>query len=220
MKERRYEHYARRCGIKTAIHKGTRSHCPKWQAVFRCLLPFSTYQSFLLWLLGHLHSLWVQLRSHMSKWSDPGGTEPLDATAVILSSTMHATSLSTSSRIHLHSSDLYLCHLSSSGETKLFTSCSYLPVSLHPSTYQPTAAVFPPLLTSPCPLRCVWQDPSVAESSNSREQTGGRTERGRNASGLSKSVSSSNSIPSNLHLFLTHAVVSSLKLYVPLFLSH
>lgn len=140
--------------------------------------------------------------------------------AVILTSTMHATSLSTSSRIHLHSSDLYLCHLSSSGETKLFTSCSYLPVSLHPSTYQSTAAVIPPLLTSPCPLRCVWQDPSVTESSNSGEQTGGRTERQKCLGVLSNAVSSSNSIPSNLHLFLTHAVVSSLKLYALLFLSH
>lgn len=176
----------------------------------------------------------VQLRSHVQMKRakgetlpcfetspiDPGVKEPLDAIAVILTSTMHTTRLSTSSRIHRHSSDLYLCHLSFSGETKLFTSCSYLPVSLHPSTYQPMAAVIPPLLTSTWPLRCIWQDPSVAESSNSGEQTGGRTERGRNASGLSNSVSSSNSVLSNLHLFLTHAVVSSLKLYALLFLSH
>lgn len=77
----------------------------------------------------------VQLRSHMSKWSNPGVTEPLDATAVLLTSTMHATSLSTSSRIRLHSSDLYLCHLSSSGETKLFTSCSRLPPSIYISAH-------------------------------------------------------------------------------------
>lgn len=73
----------------------------------------------------------------------------------------------------------YLCHLPSSRETKLLTSCSRLSVYRHPSTYQPMAAVILAPLTSPCPLRCVWQDPSVAGSSNNREQAGRRTDRQR-----------------------------------------
>lgn len=74
----------------------------------------------------------------------------------------------------------YLCHLLSAKETKLPTSfCSRLSVYLHQSTSLRVAAVVLAPLTSPCPFKCVWQDPSVAGSSNNGEQTDRKTDRQR-----------------------------------------
>lgn len=119
----------------------------------------------------------------------------LNLTPVIFS-TKTCISLSDTSCIYLHTSDLYLCHYSFSRDRKHFTFCFYLTLSNNPSTYQPTAAVTRPLLTSLCPFRSVWQYPSLGESWK-QQGTGGRTEI---ALGFSNSVSFSISIPSNLHL--------------------
>lgn len=86
------------------------------------------------------------------------------------------------------------------------------PVSLNPSTYHPTAAV---ILSSP---RSALSDPSGSiplsqKAANSREQTCRRTET-QIASGFSNSAFFSNSISSNLHLFLAHVLASSLQLSI------
>lgn len=110
--------------------------------------------------------------------------------------------------IYLPSSDLYLCHLCSSRDRKHFTSCSY--VSLNPSTYHPVAAVTPPLLPSPCPSTPAFICLAVSLCRRMLETAGNRQADGRReteiALGFSNSVSFSDSIPSNLHLFVAHAL--------------
>lgn len=87
----------------------------------------------------------------------------------------------------------------------------YLPVSLNPSVYQPTAAVIPSFLTSLCPFRCIWQHPSVSESWK-QQGTDRRMDRQRLPRGF-LTVSFCNSIPSNL-LFPTHVLALSLWLSI------
>lgn len=64
------------------------------------------------------------------------------------------TGLSSTPPIYHPSVDLYLHHLSSSGEPKHSAPCSYLPASVNPSTDRPTAAVIAarPVLSHPSSL--------------------------------------------------------------------
>lgn len=103
-------------------------------------------------------------------------------------------------------------------ERKHFTPCSYLP-RLPQSIHIPW--LLSSLLSSP---RSVLSDqsgsiPLSRRAANSRKQTDGRTERdGDCLGGFSNSVSSSDSIPSNLHVFLDWSLQLSILLF--LFLSH